>query len=86
MTFDDAVRLISKERERQQRLHGHENHLWEEDGIKLAVLTEETGEVARALLDSRTCHKHDRERMAAELRDELVQVAAVAIKWLESMP
>jgi hypothetical protein len=40
---------------------------------KIAVLTEEVGEVARAALD----------RNDADLIDELVQVAAVAIAWLE---
>lgn len=49
---------------------------------KLAVLTEEVGEVARAIQDlwaDRT------EAKRAHLREELVQVAAVAVAWLESM-
>jgi NTP pyrophosphatase (non-canonical NTP hydrolase) len=41
--------------------------------VKLAVLTEECGEVARAVLDR------------TPVRDELVQVAAVAVAWLEGM-
>ena len=40
--------------------------------VKAAVLSEETGEVARAVLDRKG------------LRKELIQVAAVAIAWLES--
>ena len=43
--------------------------------VKVAVLGEEYGEVARAVLD------HDPET----LRAELVQVAAVAVAWLESL-
>lgn len=43
--------------------------------VKAAVLTEESGEVARAVL----------ERDHANLRTELVQVAAVAVAWLEGM-
>ena len=43
--------------------------------VKVAVLTEETGEVARAVLDDDT----------ADLIRELVQVAAVAVAWLESL-
>lgn len=43
------------------------------EAVKVAVLTEECGEVSRAVLD------HDPER----LREELVQVAAVAVAWLE---
>lgn len=43
--------------------------------VKAAVLTEECGEVARAVLEVDT----------AGLRIELVQVAAVAVAWLESL-
>jgi hypothetical protein len=46
-----------------------------DDYEKLAVLGEEFGEVARALLERRPL---------ANLRDELVQVAAVAVAWAES--
>lgn len=40
---------------------------------RLAILTEEVGEVARATLESKG------------LRDELVQVAAVALKWIDDI-
>jgi hypothetical protein len=43
--------------------------------VKVAVLTEECGEVARAVL----------ERDTDALRRELVQVAAVAVAWLEGL-
>ena len=43
--------------------------------VKVAVLTEECGEVARAVLD-------DSDGLTAEL----VQVAAVAVAWLEALP
>lgn len=42
---------------------------------KVGVLTEELGEVARAVLDG----DHN------QLQEELVQLAAVAIAWLEGM-
>ena len=42
--------------------------------VKAAVLAEECGEVARAALDG-----------TLDLKDELVQVAAVAVAWLESL-
>ena len=42
---------------------------------KAAVLSEECGEVARAVLEQDT----------DQLRTELVQVAAVAVAWLESL-
>lgn len=43
--------------------------------VKAAVLSEECGEVSRAVLDM----KPD------QLRTELVQVAAVAVAWLEGI-
>jgi NTP pyrophosphatase (non-canonical NTP hydrolase) len=42
---------------------------------KVGVLTEELGEVARAVL----------ERDDSQLRAELIQLAAVAIAWLEGL-
>ena len=42
--------------------------------VKSAVLAEECGEVARAVLDG-----------SEELTAELVQVAAVAVAWLEAL-
>lgn len=44
--------------------------------LKVAVLVEEVGEVARAVLEHEP---------ADRLRDELVQVAAVAVAWLEAL-
>jgi hypothetical protein len=43
--------------------------------VKAAVLAEECGEVARAVLD----------RNPDNLRTELIQVAAVAVAWLEGL-
>ena len=43
---------------------------------KLAVLMEEVGEVSKALIDGEPM---------ARVRSELIQVAAVAVAWLESM-
>ena len=48
------------------------------DGILLAVLVEEVGEVARCLNAG-----WPEGYRVAELREELVQVAAVAVQWLE---
>ena len=45
------------------------------DLLRLTVLTEEVGEVGRAILD----------RDHPNLRAELIQVAAVAVAWLEGM-
>lgn len=51
---------------------------------KLAVLAEEVGEVARcALALERLVHEPDDVR---SLRTELIQVAALAVAWLEALP
>lgn len=75
-------REISDERERQEELKasGRFSETCADAGmsptLKLAVLTEEVGEVARCLCDGDS---------NARLREELVQVAAVAMAWLESL-
>lgn len=84
MNIETIWHLIRQERTRQ-----HEQwtgpHRWgagdcsstETDHIvKVAVLTEECGEVARAVLDENT----------EDLVTELVQTAAVAVAWLEALP
>lgn len=81
MNRRDVFDLIDAERARQAALWGRD-HAWGrgdcssrsvDETVKAAVLAEECGEVARAVL----------ERDAAALRTELVQVAAVAVAWLE---
>lgn len=68
--------LIDTERQRQDAIWG-----WPDNGLasgsltyKLAILAEEFGEIANAIL------LHDADNM----RTELVQVAAVCVAWLES--
>lgn len=53
---------------------GHSNATW------LAILTEEVGESAQAVLHNRFGGKH-----RGTLREELVQVAAVAVAWIEAI-
>jgi len=81
----DAYALIDAERVRQSD-KWTDKHDWGQGDcsselvalpVKVAVLTEECGEVARAVLDLSP---------TALLRAELVQVAAVAVAWLESLP
>jgi hypothetical protein len=84
MTREQVFALIDAERGRQAaKWHGP--HFWGigdcssgdvDIVVKMAVLTEECGEVARAVLDA----KPD------DLRTELIQVAAVAAAWLEGLP
>lgn len=83
MNRSQVYQLVDAERDRQ-REKWRGPHQWGEGDcssntvhatVKAAVLTEECGEVARAVLDQRPL----------DLRDELVQVAAVAVAWLESL-
>ncbi len=62
-----ALDEVWVERERQDALHPYSVS----DEVMLAVLVEEVGEVAKAMTDG------------TGLRDEIVQVAAVAVKWVE---
>ena len=54
------------------------------DSIKLCVLTEEVGEVARVLCE-RTCNPCGNDASDVRLLEELVQVAAVATAWAECL-
>lgn len=73
---------INEERSRQQGLWDRD-HSWGRGDcsadlsptVKAAVLAEECGEVSRAVL----------EQDPSQVRTELIQVAAVAVAWLESL-
>jgi hypothetical protein len=82
MTREDIYAAIDLERMRQAAKWDRE-HEWGygdcsssdvPEPVKVMALTEECGEVARAVLDR------------AGLRNELIQVAAVAVAWLEGLP
>jgi len=83
MTRNEIFRDIERERRRQQTKWG-KPHAWgvgdcSSLGVmpstKSMVLSEECGEVSRAVLDGDDDN----------LKTELIQVAAVAVAWLESM-
>jgi hypothetical protein len=83
MTRADVYAAIDEERRRQYLKWGG-THAWGVGDcsswkvaptVKAAVLTEECGEVARAVLDASDNN----------LRAELIQVAAVAVAWLEAL-
>lgn len=61
---------VSKERQRQDSLHPHFPR-----EIRTDVLLEEFGEVAKAKLDGNQ----------SDLRKELIEVAAVAVRWIEML-
>lgn len=74
---------IARERERQQRLKKDGKLRWTcadqkpSDSNKLAVLAKQMGDVAVEVLGQ--------EHVTADLRHELVQVAAVAVAWIEAI-
>ena len=79
----DIYAAIDAERDRQIRKWGGK-HDWGTGDcssldvhniVKVSVLSEECGEVARAVLDLDN----------TQLRTELIQVAAVAVAWLEAL-
>lgn len=83
MKRTDIYAAIDGERERQFATWGGA-HDWGHgdcsspavaDIVKTAVLSEECGEVARAVLDTDI----------DQLRTELIQIAAVAVAWLEAL-
>jgi NTP pyrophosphatase (non-canonical NTP hydrolase) len=68
----DPLGDVMLERAAQDRKWGEQNH---PDLRWLAILVEEVGELAQALIDGRP----------ADARRELVQVTAVGLAWLEAM-
>lgn len=91
-----AVRAIVAERVKQDELKAQGRFLYTCADIsvvyggaggptnaeKAAILTEEVGEVCRALLSLEGLSKNDGKQ---NLRKELVQVAAIALAWLEAL-
>lgn len=82
---------IAAERQRQRELFSAGKITFDcasgvpDSNRKLRVLMEEVGEVAQELDRLEGCRDKRAERFVREdLEDELVQVAAVAVAWLES--
>lgn len=74
-TFKSVGRLIKAERNRQDAKFGPYGSAPQKSPFELmSVLVEEVGELAQALNDGDAAHAHE----------ELVQVAAVAVAWLEA--
>ena len=73
----DFANKVEIEREKQNNTWGHPD--LRQTAPWLAILVEEVGEVARAFLDN----EGDTKR--GDLVTELVQVAAVASAWAESL-
>ena len=68
-------KMIHAERVRQNEKWGEQNH---DDYRWLAILSEELGEVSQAIL-----HDEFGGKAAGTLEEELVQLVAVGVQWLE---
>ena len=73
--INQATRDVLAERERQEAKWGEQNH---DPEIYLAILLEEVGEASECAL-----HRRFGGPEAANYREELVQVAAVALAMIE---
>lgn len=70
MQIEQILISIVEERKRQDKLHpGFQNHK------RLPVLVEEVGEIAEAIQN----------RDMKNLQEELIQLAAVCVRWLEQL-
>lgn len=66
----DILNEILKERKRQDVLHPKNK-----TGDYLPIIVEELGEIAKAIQD----------KNITQQREELIQLAAVAVRWLEQL-
>lgn len=78
MDRTSIYRDVDAERDRQERKFGRQVHSWP---VWSAILTEECGEVAEACLQVEWQEPGGLEH----LREELVQVAAVAVQMIEKL-
>ncbi len=85
--MENVLNDIREERARQDAKwgdqSGHSDYVWN------AILGEEAGEVAKAVLEHEIAYAmlediRD-ELVLGDIRDELVQVAAVAVAWIEAL-
>lgn len=80
--MDGILDEIRMERESQNAKWGKQDHLNEH---WLAILTEEVGEVAQCVCKAEIPPVYnDRFARLAQMRAELIQVAAVAVAWVEA--
>lgn len=68
----DPLQKILEERQRQDEKWGEQNHI---DLYWMGILVEEVGEAAKEMIEGNV----------EKMNKELVQVAAVALAWLEAI-
>lgn len=83
MTSAEILHQVKEERERQILKWGQQDH---SDPEWTAILTEEVGESAQETLNVvRAKTPVQLESSVRRLRSELIQVAAVAVAWIEAI-
>jgi hypothetical protein len=96
--LDSILELVAKERLRQEKLKQEGKFPWTCGDVfnpdswkpvlnveKLTVLAEEFGEVASIVCKLQANRAEAKEVSLDKLREELIQVAAVAVAWAESL-
>ena len=71
---------ILAERRRQDEKWGEQNH---DPAVWLAILTEEVGELAEAILFDHSNGDERNHTHSADMRTEAIQVAAVAVQFVQ---
>ncbi|MDQ0254912.1 NTP pyrophosphatase (non-canonical NTP hydrolase) [Evansella vedderi] len=83
LAMPDVIQDVLKERERQDRKWGEQNHLppyW------LGIITEEVGELAQAINETYLFNAREREKGGYKnMRTEAIQSAAVLIAFVECL-
>lgn len=77
----EVLDAIIAERQRQDEKWGEQNHV---EPLWATILGEEFGEVCRASLAIEAVGLND-SALVEHLRSELIQVAAVAVAWVECL-
>lgn len=77
---DKIFEYIADERIRQYEKWGPQYH---QDNTWVMILMEEVGEVAKSIVDR--VNNADSKAHLADMKKEIVQVAAVAVAWLECL-
>jgi NTP pyrophosphatase (non-canonical NTP hydrolase) len=80
--FDSLYRDIRIEREKQKKKFGADQYKEKSDDRCLAILVEEVGEAANELNGQ---HSGTEPLDYDRLRKELIQVATVAMAWIEAI-
>ena len=81
LALERVLKLVADERERQDQKWGEQNHPpceW------IAILVEEVGEATQEALNVRFGYE-DHDASLIRLRSELIQVAAVAVAFVECL-